>query len=99
LNKELTTTSVDSRTQLKLHSKPVIVLNTLGYFSHLLSLVDSAVTAGFIREDLRAVTLMSSGTPDGILPKLISWDGSGIVDVLALKKAVGKEDGAGLEKS
>ena len=77
-------------TQLKLHVKPVLVLNVKSYFSHLVALVDSAVDAGFIRPDLRKATLLAADAVEEVVPMLEAWDGSGIVDVLSLRKNVGE---------
>lgn len=81
--------------QLKLHSKPVLLFNVNGFYDGLIKFVDSAVDAGFIRPDLRQVTLLSTDKVEAVIPQLEEWDGSDIVDILALKKAVGSDEGAG----
>lgn len=84
-------TSNGSRTQLRLHSKPVLLLNTASYYTHLITFVDSAVSNGFIRPDLRKATLLAADEPGQVLDKLREWDGSGIPDILKEKKGVGME--------
>src|SRR5262249_11548950 len=46
--------------QLKLHSKPIGILNSQGYFDSLLSFFDHAVQQGFLSERLRALILEAS---------------------------------------
>jgi uncharacterized protein (TIGR00730 family) len=41
--------------QIGLHSKPCILVNTLGYWEGLLAFLDSAVAAGFVRAQDRAL--------------------------------------------
>ncbi len=41
--------------QIGLHSKPCILVNTLGYWNGLLAFLDSAVAAGFVRAQDRAL--------------------------------------------
>jgi uncharacterized protein (TIGR00730 family) len=41
--------------QLRLHAKPVILINTLGYWDGLLAFLDSAVAAGFLKPENRAL--------------------------------------------
>jgi hypothetical protein len=41
--------------QLRLHAKPVILINTLGYWNGLLAFLDSAVAAGFLKPQNRAL--------------------------------------------
>jgi hypothetical protein len=43
--------------QLRLHAKPVILINTLGYWDGLLAFLDSAVTDGFLKPQNRALLL------------------------------------------
>ena len=58
--------------QLKLHSKPIGVLNTAGYFDPLLQMIDAGIENGFIRGSARHLTL--TGTDPGHL--LDSMQGS-----------------------
>lgn len=41
--------------QLRLHAKPCILINTLGYWNGLLAFLDTAVTAGFLKAKNRAL--------------------------------------------
>ena len=52
--------------QLKLHAKPVAVLNVAGYFDGLLAFVDHAVMEDFIRTKHRGL-LLSADSPLGLL--------------------------------
>jgi uncharacterized protein (TIGR00730 family) len=55
--------------QLGLHQKPCGVLNVNGYFDPLLTLLDRAVTAGFLRQEHRAL-LHSDSNLETLLGKL-----------------------------
>jgi uncharacterized protein (TIGR00730 family) len=57
--------------QLKLHNKPIGILNALGYFDSLLDFFDHVVDQGFLNEGLRALILEAS-TPEKVLELLIS---------------------------
>jgi uncharacterized protein (TIGR00730 family) len=52
--------------QLGLHSKPCILINTAGYWDGLLKFLDSAVTAGFLREENRQLLLVASSAVDAV---------------------------------
>jgi uncharacterized protein (TIGR00730 family) len=41
--------------QLKMHAKPCVLVNTLGYWDRMLAFLDGAVEAGFLRLDGRAL--------------------------------------------
>lgn len=41
--------------QLKLHDKPIIIFNHLGYWDHLVALMDSIITTGFARAENRDI--------------------------------------------
>jgi uncharacterized protein (TIGR00730 family) len=45
--------------QLRLHNKPVILVNTAGYWDRLLTFLDSAVAAGFLKPGNRALLLVA----------------------------------------
>jgi uncharacterized protein (TIGR00730 family) len=49
--------------QLKLHSKPCILINTAGYWDGLLRFLDSAVAAGFLKQKNRELLLVAA---DGV---------------------------------
>ena len=44
--------------QLRLHAKPCILINTLGYWDGLLEFLDSTVKAGFLKAENRALLLV-----------------------------------------
>lgn len=55
--------------QLKLHHKPVGVLNEAGFFDPLLAWLDRAVTDGFLKAKHRAL-LVTANDPDELLERL-----------------------------
>ena len=55
--------------QLRLHDKPVGVLNTIGFFDPMLGMLDSAVRSGFMRAANRSL-LESGDTPDQLMQAL-----------------------------
>ena len=57
--------------QLKLHSKPIGVLNALGYFDGLLDFFDHVVEQGFLSESLRAL-ILEAATPEKIIELITS---------------------------
>jgi uncharacterized protein (TIGR00730 family) len=52
--------------QLGLHAKPVALVNTAGYFDHLLALLDHAVAEGFVRPAHRRLLLEAEGPGDAL---------------------------------
>lgn len=50
--------------QLGLHPKPTAILNTNGYYNDLLTLIDSMIAKGFVREDNRQLLLISENIAD-----------------------------------
>ena len=52
--------------QLGLHSKLCILINTAGYWDGLLKFLDSAVAAGFLREENRQLLLVASSAADAM---------------------------------
>lgn len=58
--------------QLGLHSKPAGLLNVAGYYDHLLSFLDNAVSEQFLRAEHRGLVL-AEGTADGLLRAMRSW--------------------------
>jgi uncharacterized protein (TIGR00730 family) len=44
--------------QLKIHSKPCVLINTLGYWNGLLTFLDTAVREGFLKSQYRALMLV-----------------------------------------
>jgi uncharacterized protein (TIGR00730 family) len=57
--------------QLKLHTKPIGVLNALGYYDALLDFFDHSVEQGFLTESLRAV-ILEAATPEKIIELITS---------------------------
>lgn len=56
--------------QIGLHKKPVYLLNVDGFFDHLLTYLDSAVSAGFIKPEHRS-QLKSYPTAQAVLDHLV----------------------------
>ena len=52
--------------QLKLHAKPCILVNTAGYWDGLLTFLDSAVTAGFLKPDYRALPRIAANAGEAV---------------------------------
>jgi uncharacterized protein (TIGR00730 family) len=59
-------------TQLGLHAKPCGILNTLGYYSPLLAMLDHAVEERFLKSENRALVLAGE-SPAGLLQPLEEW--------------------------
>jgi uncharacterized protein (TIGR00730 family) len=58
--------------QLGIHRKPVALLDVEGYWRGLRTLLDDAVTAGFV-EPARAEMLLVEPDVDGMLDQLLAW--------------------------
>lgn len=58
--------------QIGLHTKPVGLLNTLGYYDPLLNMIDRALRDGFIYAE-HQVLLVSDPQPAGLLQKLFNF--------------------------
>jgi uncharacterized protein (TIGR00730 family) len=58
--------------QLGIHRKPVAVLNTAGYWTALLALLDHATLEGFVRRDYLDL-LVAADTPGELLDRLAAW--------------------------
>ena len=56
--------------QLKLHAKPCGLLNVNGYYDHLITFIDHAITEGFIKETYRDLIVVDSN-PDRLLERLL----------------------------
>jgi uncharacterized protein (TIGR00730 family) len=52
--------------QLRLHSKPCILINTAGYWDGLLALLDKAVEAGFLKPKNRALMLVAGSAQKAV---------------------------------
>lgn len=59
--------------QLRLHQKPVGLLNAGGFYDGLLDFLDNTVAAGFVRPEHRA-NLLASDDPAELLERLSSWE-------------------------
>jgi uncharacterized protein (TIGR00730 family) len=59
-------------TQLGLHAKPCRILNTLGYYSLLLAMLDHAVEERFLKTENRALVL-ARDQPSDLLQALDEW--------------------------
>lgn len=53
--------------QLKMHAKPCILINTLGYWNGLLDFLDSAVAAGFLLPRNRALLQVAVNAQEAVL--------------------------------
>lgn len=60
-------------TQLGIHDKPVGVVDVAGFYAPLLAFLDTAVTAGFLRDGHRTI-LQSAGDPTELLDRLAAWE-------------------------
>ena len=52
--------------QLKLHSKPCILINTAGYWDGFAAFLDSMVAAGFLRAENRALLEVAAGAAEAV---------------------------------
>lgn len=52
--------------QLRLHAKPCIVVNTAGYWDGLLTFLDSTVTAGFLKPENRELLLVAGNAAEAV---------------------------------
>lgn len=52
--------------QLRLHSKPCILINTLGYWDVFLDFLDKTVTAGFLKPENRALLLVAETAGEAV---------------------------------
>ena len=52
--------------QLRLHAKPVILINTGGYWDGFLQFLDTAVAAGFLRPKNRALLLVAANAREAV---------------------------------
>jgi uncharacterized protein (TIGR00730 family) len=60
--------------QLRLHAKPCILINTLGYWDGLLAFLDNTVSAGFLKPENRAL-LMVARTAEEAVKTVVSDQG------------------------
>jgi len=52
--------------QLRLHSKPCILINTAGYWDGLLAFLDSSVEAGFLKPQNRHLLRVAANAADAL---------------------------------
>jgi uncharacterized protein (TIGR00730 family) len=52
--------------QLELHAKPCILINTAGYWDGLLAFLDTAVAAGFLRPENRALMCVAASAEEAV---------------------------------
>lgn len=52
--------------QLRLHAKPVVLVNTVGYWDGLLAFLDTAVGAGFLKAKNRALMLVAGSAAEAV---------------------------------
>jgi uncharacterized protein (TIGR00730 family) len=52
--------------QLRLHAKPCILINTAGYWDGLLAFLDSTVAAGFLKPENRSLLLVARNAADAL---------------------------------
>jgi uncharacterized protein (TIGR00730 family) len=52
--------------QLRLHDKPCILINTAGYWDGLLEFLDSTVAAGFLKPENRALLLVARNAAEAL---------------------------------
>ena len=52
--------------QLRLHAKPCIVINTAGYWDGLLAFLDATVAAGFLKAENRALLLVAETAAEAV---------------------------------
>jgi uncharacterized protein (TIGR00730 family) len=59
--------------QLGMHSKPCILINTAGYWNGLLAFLDSAVSAGFLKEENKQLLLVASSSAEAVKMAAEQW--------------------------
>jgi hypothetical protein len=52
--------------QLRLHAKPVVLINTAGYWDGFLAFLDTAVAAGFLKEKNRALLRVAANGEEAV---------------------------------
>lgn len=62
--------------QLKMHAKPCILVNTLGYWDQMLSFLDTAVEAGFLKAENRALLQVATDGPEAVAAILDNFEAS-----------------------
>jgi len=62
----LETLEIITWSQLRLHAKPCILINTAGYWDGLLAFLDSTVAAGFLKPENRALLLVARNAAEAL---------------------------------
>jgi len=52
--------------QLRLHAKPIVLINTVGYWDGLLGFLDTALAAGFLKPKNRALMLVAGSALEAV---------------------------------
>jgi uncharacterized protein (TIGR00730 family) len=52
--------------QLGLHAKPVVLINTAGYWDGLLAFLDTAVSAGFLKQKNRELLRVAANAAEAV---------------------------------
>jgi len=60
--------------QLKIHAKPVILINTAGYWDGLLQFLDTAVAAGFLKPENRKLLRVAANAVEAV-GMVVDWLG------------------------
>ncbi len=60
--------------QLRLHEKPCVLVNTLGYWNGLLTFLDSAVNAGFLKVENRELLRVASHAAEAVKMIASEWN-------------------------
>jgi uncharacterized protein (TIGR00730 family) len=60
-------------TQLGIHEKPCILINTAGYWNGLLRFLDTAVEAGFLKAENRALLRVAAGAIEAVRMVVEGW--------------------------
>ena len=55
--------------QLGVHNKPIVVLNVMGFWNNLTTIIDSLITSGYMREENKELLKFVEKTDD-ILPQM-----------------------------
>jgi len=66
--------------QLRLHAKPCILINTVGYWNGLLQFLDTAVQAGFLNPKNRLLLQVAASASQAVGMAIASWHHEGTTD-------------------
>jgi uncharacterized protein (TIGR00730 family) len=71
---------------LGIHTKPVALLDSSGYYDALLAFIDAGVREGFVREAHRAL-LLRERDPERLLARLRAWEAPGVARWLEVSES------------